>query len=217
MARLTVPLAAVPARRLSLALPVCGACVLSVVPSPSSIRFLPPLFLISPISVCVCLLDFFLVCIYFDVKMEERVNRCHVVPLNAWGWAQKIMIINNLGKNMLSAEKVKIRRLYSKWRSGGVVVLNSTDTPNAQCSLSPCALMFVRECVRARSPLSFSLLILLEFVIYVLIQAFNYLLRLCFCQQNLFMSCQRYLLSGGDQAVQKFLLLKIGRYRGEGK
>lgn len=190
MARLTVPLAAVPARRLSLALPVCGACVLSVVPSPSSIRFLPPLFLISPISVCVCLLDFFLLCIYFDVKMEERVNRCHVVPLNAWGWAQKIMIINNLGKkhvvrreseNQETVLKMKIRRCSCtqfNWH-----------TKHAQCSLSPCALMFVRECVRARSPLSFSLLTLLEFVIYVLIQAFNYLLRLCFCQQNLFMSC----------------------------
>lgn len=33
---------------------------------------------------------------------------------------------------MLSAEKVKIRRLYSKWRSGDVVVLNSTDIPNTR-------------------------------------------------------------------------------------
>lgn len=69
--------------------------------------------------VCVCLLDFFLVCIYFDVKMEERVNRCHVVPLNAWGWAQKIMIINNFKKkhvvrreseNQETVLKMKIRR-----------------------------------------------------------------------------------------------------------
>lgn len=103
--------------------------------------------------VCVCLLDFFLVCIYFDVKMEERVNRCHVVPLNAWGWAQKIMIINNLGKNMLSAEKVKIRRLYSKWRSGGVVVLNSTDIPNTRNVGYLPARLCLCECVRARAAL----------------------------------------------------------------
>lgn len=70
---------------------------------------------------CVCVLTWFFSCVYFyfDVKMEERVNRCHVVPLNAWGWAQKIMIINNLGKkhvvrreseNQETVLKMKIRR-----------------------------------------------------------------------------------------------------------